>query len=153
MCKFHKPLCILHHMYCVEIMKASWIIHYSKQVAVENLLFKYHKPAAFKIDFMGLCAYNRISLCNKRGVSRCLSSVCWEQSHRPTYGVFWPLTRRGSCRFISTQVVHHKTLIHNARYSQQRWGRNCQTPKWYGRCKGRKGVENNRLFTGHLTWE
>ena len=84
---------------------------------------------------MGLCSYCTI-LYNKRGVFRCLSSVCWEQSHRHTYGVFWPLTRRGSGRFISIQVVNHKTLIHNASCSQQRWGRNRHSPKlrpeWQG---------------------
>ena len=69
--------------------------------------------------FMGLCSHRTI-LYNKRGVFRYLSSVCWEQSHRHTYGVFWPLTRRGSGRFISIQVVNHKTLIHNASCSQQR---------------------------------
>ena len=84
---------------------------------------------------MGLCSYCTI-LYNKRGVFRCLSSVCWEQSHRHTYGVFWPLTRRGSGRFISIQVINHKTLIHNASCSQQRWGRNRHSPKlrpeWQG---------------------
>ena len=84
---------------------------------------------------MGLCSCRNI-LCKERGVFRCLSSVCWEQSHRHTYGVFWPLTRRGSGRFISIQVVNHKTLIHDASCSQQRWGRNRHSPElrpeWQG---------------------
>ena len=97
---------------------------------------------------MGLCSCRTI-LYNKRGVFRCLSSVCWEQSHRHTYGVFWPLTRRGSGRFISIQVVNHKTLIHNASCSQQRWGRNRQTPE-YGGVRG--GGGSKRAESSLVIW-
>ena len=94
---------------------------------------------------MGLCSYRNI-VHNKRGVFLCLSSLCWEKSRGHTYSVFWPLTRRGRGRFNSIQVVNHKTLIHDASCSQQRWGRNRQTPH-YG---GVRGGEESKIAESSL---
>ena len=42
----------------------------------------------FPILLWGFFTIVTFRLCNKRGIFRCLSSVCWEQSHRRTYVVF-----------------------------------------------------------------